>query len=418
MGRCLQALSREASEPLVRSNYELSTRIGLAPVIHSENTAIWTADGLVKGLRDFSAQHVTASVLESLKSLQTGYIDVVWVHDADMADPLQLLNETLPTLETLRDCGKIRGVGLTGYHLPALHTLCAQSKVRLDYAMPFGRLTLHDRSLIESGQILPTGAVSMPTSVSFSSFAAFCAEKNIRVVNGDPLAMGMLTMQGPPAWHPCRYTSLASHVEQAIKWCTDSNTDIAQLAISYATSKTCTESSASTADTKNEQESTPDAMFIMIGGCSVSELQANLQCAVRAIAAPDVPLAQARCLINSSIFLHDIKKCYTAPFAVSHHWEGIELATRTAEVPLPWDESPTSQGKGHIFGNFHEYYTFHAVEARTKLLPPLAMWRLWVAKGRPARFLVLDVGCNEGNLTVDLYLRARRELPDHVQICV
>jgi len=33
-------------------------------------------------------------------------------------------------------------------------------------------------------------------------------------------------------------------------------------------------------------------------------------------------------------------------------------------------------------------------------------------------FAILDVGCNEGDLTLGLYARARAEIPSHVRICV
>ena len=60
----------------------------------------------------------------------------------------------------------------------------------------------------------------------------------------------------------------------------------------------------------------------------------------------------------------------------------------------------------------------HTHSHRTSLLPLQAMIKLWHAKGCPACFMLLDVGCNEGNLTVALYLQARVELPAHVRVCV
>ena len=72
------------------------------------------------------------------------------------------------------------------------------------------------------------------------------------------------------------------------------------------------------------------------------------------------------------------------------------------------------ESKGHKFGNFHSYYTFHEQQSRTKLIPSNFFASLWKAQGSPATFSIVDIGCNEGNLTLELYDRAVAELPPHV----
>ena len=71
--------------------------------------------------------------------------------------------------------------------------------------------------------------------------------------------------------------------------------------------------------------------------------------------------------------------------------------------------------RGHKFGNFHSYYSFHEQETRTKLIPESFFLSLWRAQGQPQKFTLLDVGCNEGNLTTEIYERAVSELPAHVE---
>ena len=73
-----------------------------------------------------------------------------------------------------------------------------------------------------------------------------------------------------------------------------------------------------------------------------------------------------------------------------------------------------NESNGHKFGNFHSYYTFHEQQSRTKLIPPNFFASLWKAQGCPATFSMIDIGCNEGNLTLELYDRAVAELPSHV----
>ena len=72
---------------------------------------------------------------------------------------------------------------------------------------------------------------------------------------------------------------------------------------------------------------------------------------------------------------------------------------------------------GHKYGNFHSYYTFHGQESRSLLLPQNFFLSLWTSQGQPLSFTLLDIGCNEGNLTIELYNRAKLELPTHIKCC-
>jgi len=67
---------------------------------------------------------------------------------------------------------------------------------------------------------------------------------------------------------------------------------------------------------------------------------------------------------------------------------------------------------GHIKGNFHNYYTFHPVSQRTALIPREFFLEMWNYQGRPRDFFMLDIGCNEGDLSVELLNRAGEELGD------
>jgi SAM-dependent methyltransferase len=73
-----------------------------------------------------------------------------------------------------------------------------------------------------------------------------------------------------------------------------------------------------------------------------------------------------------------------------------------------------SDGNGHKYGNFHSYYTFHEDQSRTKLIPEKFFFSLWKLQGEPETFSILDIGCNEGNLTIEMFERAVSELPSHV----
>lgn len=72
----------------------------------------------------------------------------------------------------------------------------------------------------------------------------------------------------------------------------------------------------------------------------------------------------------------------------------------------------------HKYGNYHKYYTFHPSSARICFFNTGSVFlKLWEAQNRPAVFTILDIGCNEGNLSVDVLEQAKKELPSDVQ-CV
>jgi len=70
-------------------------------------------------------------------------------------------------------------------------------------------------------------------------------------------------------------------------------------------------------------------------------------------------------------------------------------------------------GEGHLCGNFHNYYNFHAPEQRMSLIPASYFIDLWKMLGSPTRMLLLDIGCNEGNLSIELQRAAQLTLQEH-----
>jgi predicted oxidoreductase len=61
---------------------------------------------------DTSAAHITKSVESSLKKLRTDYLDIFLL---DKLDPISNLEETALTLETLKDSGKIKSIGVANF---------------------------------------------------------------------------------------------------------------------------------------------------------------------------------------------------------------------------------------------------------------------------------------------------------------
>jgi SAM-dependent methyltransferase len=79
-------------------------------------------------------------------------------------------------------------------------------------------------------------------------------------------------------------------------------------------------------------------------------------------------------------------------------------------------ENSQQDSMGHHFGNFHSYYGFHNPSTRYSAIFQGTFERIWNNLGQPKTFSILDIGCNEGDLTVELLAMAKLELP-HVE-CV
>ena len=130
---------------------------------------------------DFSAARITASVEESLGRLRTDYVDILHAHDIEFGDREQIVNETLPAMRKLKEQGKVRLIGVSGFPL----TMLADVAVRggADVVMSYCRYNLLVRDL--DVHLTPV-----------------LERKGIGLLNASPLHMGMLTERGAPAWHP------------------------------------------------------------------------------------------------------------------------------------------------------------------------------------------------------------------------
>jgi D-threo-aldose 1-dehydrogenase len=103
---------------------------------------------------DYSADGVRRSIEDSLQRLGLARIDVVYVHDCDVAThgpqatPIlrQVLSETLPSLQRMKAEGLIRAVGLGVNDVAVVHEVLRESS--LDALLLAGRYSLLDHSAL------------------------------------------------------------------------------------------------------------------------------------------------------------------------------------------------------------------------------------------------------------------------------
>jgi len=130
---------------------------------------------------DFTEKRLFEAVEESLQRLQTDYIDLYQLHDIEFDKTSIVLEEGLPALEKLREQGKIRYIGITGYPPHLLRDVALQHPV--DSVLSYCHYNLLNTTLNE---------VLVPT----------VKEQGIGLINASVLHMGVLTDNGSQDWHP------------------------------------------------------------------------------------------------------------------------------------------------------------------------------------------------------------------------
>jgi L-galactose dehydrogenase len=161
---------------------------------------------------DYSAARVASSVEGSLKRLRTDRIDLLQVHDVEnVADPDQIIDQTLPAMRKLQREGKCRAVGITGLPLKILRYIA--TRARVDTILSFCRYNLMVDDMDE---------VVTP----------LCRGRNIGLINAAPLHMRLLADAGPPAWHPAG-ADLRAAARRVIELCRAAGRDVAEVALRF-----------------------------------------------------------------------------------------------------------------------------------------------------------------------------------------
>ncbi|KAL6964179.1 L-galactose 1-dehydrogenase [Sarracenia purpurea var. burkii] len=218
LGKALKALG------IPRSEYIVSTKCGR----------------YVEGF-DFSAERVTRSIDESLARLQLDYVDILQCHDIEFGSLDQIVNETIPALQKLKEAGKIRFIGITGLPLGVFtYVLDRVPPGTVDVILSYCHYGINDSSLED---LLP-----------------YLKNKGVGVISASPLAMGLLTESGPPEWHPAS-PELKVACQAAAAYCKEKGKNISKLAMQYSLSN-------------------KDISSILVGMNSVKQVKENVAAAI------------------------------------------------------------------------------------------------------------------------------------------
>lgn len=228
---------------------------------------------------DFTYERTYQAVLDTLTRLQLDCVDSMQVHDPEFAPSVEVIvTQTLPALQRLKEEGKIKYVGITGYPLEAQREIIERSiaaGVPIDTSLSYCHFALNDTSLVSSG------------------FVDFCTARNIALINASPISMGLLMERDPPSWHPATPATKAL-CKQAAALCREEGVDLAKLALHFCL--------------REERVATT-----LISSTSLTRMRSNLDAVQQSLSdKEEATLAR----LQSEVF---------GP-AGQQSWEGVELA--------------------------------------------------------------------------------------------
>lgn len=198
----------KALRNIPRDMYLLSTKVGR-----------YGKDGV--NTWDYSARRVTDSVYESMERLGIEFIDLINVHDiefqANLPGGLQkVVDETLPALVELKEKGVVGHVGITDLQLENLKWVVEHCQAGMvESILNFCHYTLNDDALLD--------------------YLDFFEQRGIGIINASPLAMGLLSQRGVPAWHPAPLP-LVEACHRAAEYCSQKGYPIEKLAVQFSVS--------------------------------------------------------------------------------------------------------------------------------------------------------------------------------------
>jgi L-galactose dehydrogenase len=189
------------------------TRLGQALAGHRQNVILATKGGRIdRDEFDFSTDGILNMCTASLRRLQTDYLDIYQLHDIEFGDQSQIINEAIPALQQLKQEGKVRFIGVTGYPLPLLLEIIETHE--LNVVLSYCHYNLLDTTLND---------VLVPAVKA----------RQMGLINGSVTHMGILTDQGPPPWHPAP-TAVKEIGREVAAFCRQQGTPVAHLAIQFA----------------------------------------------------------------------------------------------------------------------------------------------------------------------------------------
>lgn len=184
-----------ALDGIPRDDYYLCTKLGRYAPAHF----------------DFSARRVRESVDISLERMKTDYLDIILCHDIEFVNMDQIWDETIPELQKLKQSGKVKNIGVSGYPMKIFREAAAHAE--LDVILSYNHYTLQNTMLMDIVDEMKSNGIG--------------------VMNAAPFSARLLTNAPLPAWHKAT-PEVREVCKRAAEHCTNAGVDIAKLALQFS----------------------------------------------------------------------------------------------------------------------------------------------------------------------------------------
>jgi L-galactose dehydrogenase len=188
-------------------------RLGTALRGHRDTVLIGTKAGRYgRGEFDFSPRRIRESLHHSLELLQTGHVDIFQLHDIEFANLGGIFADSYAELVRLREEGKCRYIGMTGYPIETLRR--AVTETDLDVVLSYAHYTLLNTRLAD--ELTP-----------------LCERRGVGLINAAAVGLGLLTPGGARIQIPAG-EQIVRAARRAAEACAQRGADIAFLANQFS----------------------------------------------------------------------------------------------------------------------------------------------------------------------------------------
>ena len=160
---------------------------------------------------DFSAKRVVESIDVSLHRMGVDHLDICLCHDIEFVEMQQIIDETLPALLKVKQQGKVRFIGVSGYPIKMFRFILDQTN--LDVVLSYNHYTLQN--------------------TMFGDLVPYLKSKQVGIMNAAPFSARLLTNDPLPPWHKAT-PEVRRIAKQAADHCRDRGSDIAKLALQFS----------------------------------------------------------------------------------------------------------------------------------------------------------------------------------------
>ena len=159
---------------------------------------------------DFSAKRVAESIDVSLHRMGVDHLDIILCHDIEFVEMQQIVDETIPAIQKIRDAGKVRYIGFSGYPMKIFPFIIDQ--IDVDVVLSYNNYHLQN--------------------TRFSEHFDYLKAKDVGIMNAGPFCARLLTNAALPEWHK-EPEAVRVACKKAADHCAAQGVDIAQLAVQY-----------------------------------------------------------------------------------------------------------------------------------------------------------------------------------------